>query len=225
MSLLSIDAVPIVLNGAQLYAEASGALWWPAEATLVVADLHFEKGSSFARHGTHLPPYDTMATLDRLAEAIRPEIQRVICLGDSFHDSDGPARLGDGDRDTLARLTASREWIWIAGNHDPALPDEIGGEIVANELRFGALAFRHVASRGPAEGEISGHYHPRAGVRVRGRRIAGPCFIHDGGRLVMPAFGAYTGGLDVSDPALAALFAGPPSIHLLARRRIITLTA
>jgi uncharacterized protein len=211
----------IALNGAELLAEPSGALWWAETGTLVVADLHLEKGSSFARRGVMLPPYDTIATLERLAAAIRPDLRRVICLGDNFHDSDGPLRLSPRDWTRLAALTGLTEWIWIAGNHDPALPHEAGGRIVADELRLGPLVFRHIARTRAEPGEVSGHYHPKASVTLRGRRFSGPSFLHDGERLVMPAFGAYTGGLDAGAPEIAALFRGRMRVALIARGRII----
>jgi uncharacterized protein len=213
----------ILLNGAQLAAEPSGALWWGEEGTLVVADLHLEKGSSFAAGGVMLPPYDTIATLERLARSIRPELRRVICLGDSFHDRDGPLRLAPGDAARLAALTGSCEWIWIAGNHDPDLPSTIGGRVVADALRLGPLVFRHIANAGPERGEVSGHYHPKASVTLRGRRFGGPCFLYDGVRLVLPAFGAYAGGLEASAPELRALFPGGASAALIARGRVIAL--
>ncbi|HXQ50872.1 MAG TPA: ligase-associated DNA damage response endonuclease PdeM [Stellaceae bacterium] len=213
----------IVLNGASLAAEPSGALWWGDEGTLVVADLHLEKGSSFAQGGVMLPPYDTIATLERLARSMRAELRRVICLGDSFHDRDGPLRLAAGDAARLAALTRSREWIWIAGNHDPDLPQAIGGRMVADELRIGPLVFRHIAAARQERGEVSGHYHPKAGVTLRGRRFGGPCFLYDGARLVLPAFGAFTGGLDAAAPELRALFPGGASAALIARGRIIAL--
>jgi uncharacterized protein len=218
-------SIPIRLNGAELFAEAGGALWWPDEGALIVADLHFEKGSSFAASGQFLPPYDTAETLLRLgAAAQRSGLQRVICLGDSFHDRSAPARLGIEDAARLKRLTEACDWVWIAGNHDPHPPDHLGGRVVPEELRIGPLVFRHIARADAAPGEISGHYHPQAAIRVRGRRLNGPCFIHDARRLVMPAFGAYTGGLDIDDDAVRALFADEPSVHLLVRRRIVTLT-
>ena len=213
----------IRLNGALLVAEPSGALWWPDEGTLVVADLHLEKGSSFATRGVMLPPYDTLATLERLALAMRPQLARVICLGDSFHDTAGPDRLASEDAARLKDLTALCDWVWIAGNHDPALPAGIGGRCVADALRLGPLVFRHIAATAPEPGEVSGHYHPKAGIVLRGRRIGGPCFVHDGTRLVMPAFGAYAGGLDADDPALQALFPRGCRIALVARGRVLEL--
>jgi DNA ligase-associated metallophosphoesterase len=207
-----------------LVAEADGALYWPAARTLVVADLHLEKGSSFARRGVMLPPYDTDATLAALEQAIaRRAVERVLCLGDSFHDVDAAARLPDAAARRLDRLVRSRDWIWIAGNHDPAPPPSLGGTVVAGTWRLGPLAFRHVAAPATAPGEVSGHYHPKASLLVRGRRLSGRCFAHDDRRLVLPAFGAYAGGLDVADPALGALFAGDVTVHLLARERVTTL--
>jgi DNA ligase-associated metallophosphoesterase len=204
----------------ELLADASGALYWPGRRTLVVADLHLEKGSALARRGQLLPPYDTVATLEALTDAIarhRPE--RIICLGDSFHDDGAAGRLAPADGAALRRLTADQDWIWIAGNHDPAPPADWGGR-VETRVTLGALTFRHQADGYHAPGEISGHYHPRASVRTRARRITGRCFVSDGRRLVLPAFGAYTGGLDVLDPAIAGLFPRGFSVHLLGRAAV-----
>jgi DNA ligase-associated metallophosphoesterase len=208
------------VNGVALAADPAGALFWPDRRTLAVADLHLEKGSAFAEQGRFLPPYDTAATLQALAAAIarhRPE--RVLCLGDSFHDAGAAGRLAPCDGDLLRRLTAAHDWVWIRGNHDPAPPREWGGR-VATELTLGALTFRHQAAAHQPAGEVSGHYHPKASVRLCVRRVTGRCFVTDGRRLILPAFGAYTGGLDVLDPAVAGLFPGGFDIQLLGRGRV-----
>jgi DNA ligase-associated metallophosphoesterase len=193
--------------GVALVADPTGALYEPASGALIVADLHLEKGSSFARRGQFLPPYDTATTLGRLArlvDAFRP--RAVIALGDSFHDRDGPARLGASDRDSLSALQRGRQWIWISGNHDPEPPTGCGGE-AAEELRIDALSLRHEPRPGAAEGELAGHLHPVAKVAVRGRGVRRRCFATDGARIVLPAFGAYAGGLNVRDAAFGGLFA------------------
>ena len=223
-------SVAIRINGAELEADPSGALWWPGRKTLIVADLHFEKGSSYAPGGRLLPPYDTTETLARLAAIVqRLAPTRIVCLGDSLHDGDAAARIAPDDRARLAALMDQRDWIWIEGNHDPH-PHGLGGRVLA-EWAEGPLLFRHAAringtgSRSKrlapnAAGEISGHYHPRAGVNWRGRTVTGRCFVHDGARLVMPAFGAYTGGLDVGDPAIRRLFPRGFRIDLIGRERL-----
>lgn len=210
----------LVLNGAELFAEPSGALWWPAAATLIVADLHFEKGTSYATRGVLLPPYDTRTTLARLAAAIGPRVKRVVCLGDSFHDGDGPERLSEGDAAALRALVERHDWIWIAGNHDPILPAMLGGRTVVGELRLEGLVMRHQAET-DAIGEISGHYHPKSHIDVRGRRLSGACFIHDERRIVLPAFGAYTGGLHVESEAIRALFPARFRIDLVLRGQLM----
>jgi DNA ligase-associated metallophosphoesterase len=210
----------LVINGAELTADPSGALYWPAAATLIVADLHLEKGSGFARRGTLLPPYDSAATLLRLASAIEAHApRRVLCLGDSFHDPDAPGRLEAGETATLAALTARVEWIWIAGNHDPDPPEGLGG-IVAWEITQGPLVFRHEARADATTGEVSGHFHPKASVPTRGRRVSARCFVEDGKRLILPAFGAYAGGLDVFDPAIRRLLGRDFAVHLIGRDRV-----
>ncbi|MFO1184844.1 MAG: ligase-associated DNA damage response endonuclease PdeM [Bauldia sp.] len=187
-------------------AEAEGALWWDEERILVVADLHLEKGSSFARRGQFLPPYDTAATLASLGRIVRRRDPRVVvALGDSFHDDEGGTRLSATDRDTLRDLQRGRDWIWIAGNHDPAAPVELGGS-AADCLAVGEVIFRHEPSAGPAPGEVAGHLHPAARVSGRLGSTRRRCFIGDGTRLVTPAFGAFAGGLSVRDPAFQPLF-------------------
>ena len=205
----------MLVNGERLAADPSGALHAPGPGLLAVADLHFEKGSAFAGRGTLLPPYDSRATLARLAEAIercRPRI--VVCLGDSFHDDGGPARLGAAERRALAGLMRGRQWLWIAGNHDPLPPAELGGETAA-EARFGGLTFRHLPGVRVPAGEVAGHLHPKAAVRLQGRRLVRRCFVTDGVRLVMPAFGAFTGGLDVLAAPFRPLFPAAFQAHLL----------
>ncbi len=196
----------IGVMGVVLEAFREGALWWADERLLCVADLHLEKGSSFARRGQMLPPYDTGETLARLAALVahlQPKV--VVALGDSFHDDDGAHRLLPQDRASLGRLQVRRDWIWIAGNHDPHLPDGLAG-LRLDELSVGPLAFRHEPAEGQVEGEIAGHLHPAARVIGRGKSVRRRCFAGDGYRLILPAFGAYAGGLDVRDPAFAGLF-------------------
>ncbi|BBB96087.1 DNA ligase-associated metallophosphoesterase [Bradyrhizobium japonicum] len=200
-------------------ADFSGALFWEAQSLLVVSDLHLEKGSSFASRGVLLPPYDTVATLSRLAAVIaRHDPRQVIALGDSFHDRDAHARLSEPDREALAALQLRRNWIWISGNHDPALPSDLGG-VVATEVAIGPIAFRHEPTG--AAGEIAGHLHPKARVPTRGRSIERRCFASDGERAVMPAFGAYTGGLSIRDAAFTRIFGSPGFMaHVLGDNRV-----
>jgi len=185
-----------------------GAAWLADERLLVVADLHLEKGSAFASRGIALPPYDTRATLARLealVERLRP--QTLVALGDSFHDGEAEHRMDEEDAARLSRLSRSLDWIWIAGNHDPVPPRAFGG-VVMEELRAGPLTLRHEPRAAPATGEIAGHLHPCAAVRVRGRRLRRRCFASDGTRMIMPAFGAYAGGLNVLDTAYDDLLPG-----------------
>jgi DNA ligase-associated metallophosphoesterase len=190
--------------GVTLVADLSGAFYWEHERLLVVSDLHLEKGSSFAARGTLLPPYDTVATLGRLAAVIaRHDPRMVIALGDSFHDRNAHDRLSTPDRETIAAMQMRRDWIWISGNHDPALPDNLGG-VVAHEVAIGPIVFRHEPTG--AIGEIAGHLHPKARVPTRGRTMERRCFACDGERAVMPAFGAYAGGLSIRDAAFSKIF-------------------
>jgi uncharacterized protein len=216
----------IVLLGIALLADPAGALYWPEEKLLVVADLHLEKGSAFAARGVLLPPYDTAETLRRLAPLIARYAPRcVIALGDNFHDGGGPARMADRDRAALATLQRGRDWLWIAGNHDPDPAENIGGDFLAG-LALGAFTFRHEPARQPQAGEVAGHLHPIARVARRGRGVSRRCFASDGERLVMPAFGAYAGGLNIRDRAFAALFGARPFIaHMLGARRLYAVAA
>ena len=207
----------MIVNGARLHPDPAGGLFWPEGQALFVADLHFEKGSSFAERGTLLPPYDTRATLAHLEALVRRhDPALVVCLGDSFHDARARGRLGDDEVRQIRKLTRSRDWIWVTGNHDPDPPDDLGGRI-ETEFCLGSLTLRHEPGLDAGAGEISGHLHPKAAVVVRGRRLVRRCFVTDGLRLVMPAFGAYTGGLDVLDPAFAALFNERFQVHMLGR--------
>ncbi len=216
----------ITVASVTLVADCGGALYWPDEGLLVVADLHFEKGSAYARRGVLLPPYDTAATLARLAGLIAHYAPRaVLALGDSFHDGGGPARLLPGDRATLATLQRGRDWIWVAGNHDPDPAANIGGGFAAT-LGIGALTFRHEPTRGAEPGEISGHLHPVARVSRRGRTVSRRCFASDGRRMVVPAFGSYAGGLNIRDRAFAELFDDLGFIaHMLGEERLYAIPA
>ena len=217
-------APTVDVAGVSLHADLSGALFWAEQSLLVVSDLHLEKGSSFAARGVLLPPYDTVATLSRLAVVIaRHNPHMVIALGDSFHDRDAHERLSDTDRNALAALQVRRDWIWISGNHDPALPPNLGG-VVATEVAIGPIVFRHEPTG--AVGEIAGHLHPKARVSARGRSMERRCFACDGERAVMPAFGAYAGGLSIRDQAFAKIFPTTGFIaHVLGDRRVHSIAA
>jgi DNA ligase-associated metallophosphoesterase len=222
LSISSTRALDVA--GISLVADISGALFWEEQRLLVVSDLHLEKGSSFATRGVLLPPYDTVATLGRLAAVIARHTPRVvIALGDSFHDRTAHERLSAGDRDAVTALQAGREWIWISGNHDPALPRDIGGT-VADEVAIGPITFRHEPTG--ARGEIAGHLHPKARVSARGRSMERRCFASDGERAVMPAFGAYAGGLSIRDAAFAKVFGERCfTAHLLGDNRVHAIAA
>lgn len=178
------------------------ALFWPRESALLVADLHLEKASFFARHGQLLPPYDSRETLERLALAIRETgARRVFALGDSFHDSRGTNRIEPHAAGMLAALTRATDWVWITGNHDAQMEAAAGG-VLAGEVELGGFVLRHHARKGEVRPELSGHFHPRLTVSARGRRIARPCAVRSENRLILPAFGALTGGMDAADPAI-----------------------
>jgi DNA ligase-associated metallophosphoesterase len=212
------------IAGVTLVADLSGALLWEEAGLLVVSDLHLEKGSSFAARGVLLPPYDTVATLGRLASVIaRHDPRMVIALGDSFHDRTAHERLSAPDREAIAAMQVRRDWIWISGNHDPALPSDLGG-VVAYEVAIGPIAFRHEPTG--ASGEIAGHLHPKARISRRGRSMERRCFACDGQRAIMPAFGAYTGGLSIRDAAFSKIFQTPGFMaHVIGDRRLHTIAA
>jgi uncharacterized protein len=255
----AVSAPPVVPNsdiidvaGISLVADCVGALFWPKESLLAVADLHLEKGSSFAARGLLLPPYDTATTLGRLGRLIATYSPRVVvALGDSFHDREGPLRISPRDRTALKVQQRGRDWIWIAGNHDPDPGDGIGGTFTTT-FSLGPLTFRHdpaaryrtawTSEAGPsdgiapqrvlsrasnsADGEITGHLHPSARVSQRGRSITRRCFATNGQRLVMPAFGAYTGGLNIRDTVFRNVFGSLDfTVHLLGDRRLYALAA
>lgn len=205
--------------------DPSGALFWPRERTLLVADLHFEKATSYGRDGHFLPPYDTRATLDRLEQAcarFRPA--HVLCLGDSFHDAEAVDRLDEDDRARLSGLVADHDWHWIAGNHDGRAGLERLGGAVDDEIRVGGLALRHeLDAANGAAAVICGHFHPKATIGLAHRRITGRCFIFDQRLMIVPAFGAFTGGLNVADPAIGRLFPSGFALRLIARRHIMAL--
>ena len=217
----------VEVAGASLVGDPAGALYWPEQGLLAVADLHLEKGSSFAARGVLLPPYDTAATLARLARLVAHYAPRVVvALGDSFHDSDGPARIGEADRAAVGALQRGRQWIWIAGNHDPERPDGLGGSF-CDTFACGQIVFRHAPRIDAAvDGEVAGHLHPVARVVQRGRAVSRRCFAVDARRLVMPAFGAYTGGLNIRDRAFADVFGTLAfTAHMLGEQRLYAIAA
>ena len=208
------------VNGAMLRADATGALFWPEQSLLVVADLHFEKGSHFARKGQLLPPYDTRETLDRLeGEVDRLSPRRLVFLGDSFHDRRAEGRLAAGDAARLTALARGRDLVWVAGNHDADGPRGLPGETLA-ELSLAGLSLRHEPRSGRQPGEVCGHLHPAAKVRSPRGAVRRRCFATDAERLILPAFGAYAGGLNVRDGAFLGLFSRPPLAGALGRARV-----
>lgn len=199
--------VPLSFAGEEFALTQGRALYWPRERALLVADLHLEKASFYARHGQMLPPYDSRETLERVALAVRETgARRVYTLGDNFHDSHGSTRLEDHAAGMLAALTRATDWVWITGNHDPAMEARSGGTI-AEELELAGIVLRHQARAGETRPELSGHYHPRLQVTVRERHIRRACAVvasgdGSGGRMILPAFGALTGGMNAADPAI-----------------------
>ncbi len=224
--------VPFSFAGEELLLLEDRALYWPREQALLVADLHLEKASFFARFGQMLPPYDSRETLTRLEHALAQSgARRVLCLGDNFHDVGGADRLEPGAAAQLAALTGAVDWVWITGNHDRAhgwghnrghdraLP---GGTMV-DELQLGPLLLRHEAHPGRQQAEISGHFHPRLRISARGRSQARPCAVISQDKLILPAFGALTGGMDAADPAIIAALQPAVAIDALvaARGRLV----
>jgi DNA ligase-associated metallophosphoesterase len=216
----------IAVAGVALVADCAGALYWPEEGLLAVADLHLEKGSSFAKRGVFLPPYDTASTLARLGQLIARYAPRiVIALGDNFHDGGGADRLQDGDRDHLRALQRARDWVWITGNHDPEPARNIGGFFPAS-LSIGVLSFRHEPTPQADDGEIAGHLHPVARVTQRGRTVSRRCFATNGKQAILPAFGAYTGGLNIRHHAFLEVFGTLAfTAHMLGDNRLYAFAA
>lgn len=205
--------VPLSFAGHEFVIVDRAGLFWPAERALFVADLHFEKASWYARGGQMLPPYDSAATLDRLERALEAcDATSLWCLGDNFHDSEGASRLDPTLAMRLEALSRRIALHWITGNHDSALDCGFGGRVI-EEGALGGLALRHKAESRMSVPELSGHFHPRIRVRLRGRTVSRPCFVACSDRLILPAFGALTGGLDADDPAiLSVMGAGPCAI-------------
>ena len=208
------------LNGTRAILRPSGALWLPSSQTLCAADLHFEKGSSYARRGQMLPPYDTHETLMRLEDEVaRLDPSVIVLMGDSFHDGEAEGRMDPGAAQRIAALASGRTFVWIVGNHDEDGPRALPGEI-AHAVGIESLVLTHEPLPGRKPGEVAGHLHPCARVSAFGRTVRSRCFATDGERLVMPAFGAFTGGLDVRDRAFAGLFGRPPVPCALGRNRV-----
>ncbi len=194
--------VPFSFAGETFVPSPAGALLWPAEEALLVADLHLEKASWFARLGQFLPPYDSHATLTALAAEIeRTGASRLYCLGDSFHDRFGCERLPAASRELLTSLTGRIDWTWIVGNHDPGFADHCGGQL-DEEVEVAGIVLRHEALPGESRPELSGHFHPKYRVHLRGRRVSRRCFVVSASKIILPAFGALTGGLDAHHPEI-----------------------
>ena len=194
--------VPFSFAGETFLATPDGALFWPDQSALLVADLHLEKASWFARLGQFLPPYDSHATLAALAAVIeRTGATRLFCLGDSFHDRFGCERLSSSSRDLLTSLTERLDWTWIVGNHDPGFAQHCGGRL-EEEVEVAGIILRHEAVRGEQRPEFSGHFHPKLRVNLKGRRVSRRCFVVSASKVILPAFGSLTGGLDADHPEI-----------------------
>ncbi len=218
-----MTAASLHFMGERLMLDPLGAVWWPAAGLLAVADLHFEKGSAAAARGQLVPPWDTRLTLDRLALLLRRwQPRTVVALGDSFHDAHGAARMAAGDAARLRAMTDAAEWVWVLGNHDPQPPAGLPGT-AATAWTMGPLTFRHEARSG-AVGELCGHHHPKAAIATRAGVVTRPCFVTDPRRVMLPAMGAYTGGLDAAHPAIARLFPRGGRAFLLGEGRLFSFT-
>jgi DNA ligase-associated metallophosphoesterase len=200
--------VPFSFAGETFFATADGALFWPARQALLVADLHLEKASWFARLGQFLPPYDSHATLTALAAAVdQTGATSLYCLGDSFHDRFGCDRLPTSARELLSGLTQRLDWTWIVGNHDPGFADHCGGKL-EDEVSLAGITLRHEAVRDDPRPEISGHFHPKLRVHLKGRLVSRRCFVMSASKMILPAFGSLTGGLDAHHPEIMGSVGG-----------------
>lgn len=207
--------------GVELAVVGAGALYWPAREALLVADLHLEKASWYARGGQMLPPYDSIATLTELASLqASTQAREIWCLGDSFHDKAGCERLGPEARERLTALTHATRWTWITGNHDAGLIDHCGG-VIAEEAVIDGLVLRHEADPRDIRPELSGHFHPKLRLRFRGRHVARRCFVASGTKLILPAFGALTGGMDADDPAIVRIVGRPAQALVAVEDRLL----
>ena len=216
--------VPVSFGTTELLLRSDRAVYWPRERTLFVADLHLEKASFFASHGQPLPPYDSRATLERVAQAVADTgAERVVTLGDNFHDAEGASRLEEVACEMLSALTSTVDWVWITGNHDgPSDAEEAAtrcGGTLHSELEIGGIVCRHEALPGESRPELSGHWHPKLDVTVRGRRVRRPCAVmargEGGPRMVLPAFGTLTGGMDAGDPAIRRALSPADSVEAM----------
>lgn len=216
---------PLHFAGHDFRVAGGKALFWPARAALIVADLHLEKASWFAARGQMLPPHDSLATLSAVADLVAATGAREVwCLGDNFHDSAGAARLSGDARATLARLTDALDWIWITGNHDAHLPETVGGRVV-EEAEVDGLMLRHHANVAELRPELSGHFHPKHSSAARGRRVTRPCFVEGARKLILPSFGALTGGMPAMHPEIVSCLGGIVAIHVPAGDRVARFAA
>ena len=203
------------LCNTRLIADISGALFWPEKQTVIFSDLHLEKGSWFAKQNVFLPPYDTLDTLNRVEKVVNYfKPSRVISLGDSFHDDTWMERISKEQIAKILNLTNNYEWFWIQGNHDPCGVPSLGG-INLSDYLDPPLTFRHEAKREIRDGEVSGHFHPKAKIKLNRKSFSDRCFISDETRVILPAFGSFTGGLNVMDKAISSFFRDDFKVFLL----------
>ncbi|MBZ6379300.1 phosphoesterase [Pacificimonas flava] len=213
--------VPLSFCGHELVPLAEGAIYWPLRNAILLADLHLEKASWFAKRGQMLPPYDSLETLQAVKAAIaRTEAEEVWCLGDSFHDREGCERLAPEARALLESLTAQTDWTWITGNHDPGFVDTCGGTI-ADEAEVDGLVLRHEADPADPRPELSGHFHPKLRLRLRGRGVSRRCYVMSETKIILPAFGALTGGLDASSPPILRAVGGEATALVPTREKLL----